>query len=282
LEGARDGVQVFRVDQGPRYRVPQQSESDAAKRALIAKKLQKVLDRGYVKLGKVLSLTGYFAVDKAQGTDIRMVYDGTKSGLNNSIWAPNLNVPSIDSLVGLIDSNSWMSDIDLGEFFLNFPLDVGVQPLAGIDLTPYFPLENGKRNWKQWARCLMGFKPSPYNAVGTFRWADEIIRGNPQDSSNPFRWNSVELNLPGATTFDPRRPWVSKRRDDGCIANDFLDYIDDVRPTGNGLTKEEAEEETHQATRRIASVINYLGMQDAPHKRRPPPSKTRCLEWLPC
>jgi hypothetical protein len=65
---------------------------------------------------------------------------------------------------------------------------------------------------------------------------------------NIFRWSSVEPNLPGATTFDPRQPWVSKQRDDGCIANDFVDYIDDVHLTGNGLTKEEAEEETHRAT----------------------------------
>jgi hypothetical protein len=152
LKGAWDGIQVFRADEGPRYQVPQQSESDATKRALIAKKLQKVLDIGYVSLGKVLSLTGYFAVDKAQGTDIRMVHDGTKSGLNNTIRAPNFYVPSIDSLVAIIDANSWMSNIDLGGFFLNFPLDDTVQPLAGIDLTPYFLLENGKRNWQRWAR----------------------------------------------------------------------------------------------------------------------------------
>ena len=211
--------------------------------------------RQHVRLGKVLSLTGYFAVDKAKGSDIRMVYDGTKSGLNDSIWAPNVYVPSIDSLVGLIDSNSWMSDIDLGEFFLNFPLDESVQSLAGIDLTPYFPLQDAKRNWKCWARCLMGFKPSPYNAVGTFRWADEIIRGNPKDPDNPFRWDSVEMNLPGMLSFDPRRPWVSKRREDGCIANDFVDYIDDIRPSGNGINPEAAQEETHIVTRRIASVI---------------------------
>ena len=210
MRGARDGIQVFRVEKGPRYRVPQRSESDTIRRGLIAKKLQKVLDRGYVTLGKVLSLTGYFAVDKAQGTDIRMVYDGTKSGLNDTTWAPNFYVPSIDSLVALVDCNTWMSDIDLGDFFLNFPLDASVQPLAGIDLTPYFPLESGKKNWQRWVRCLMGFKPSPYNAVGTFRWADEIIRGNPRDLSNPFCWSTVELNLPGSEIFDPRRPWVSK------------------------------------------------------------------------
>jgi hypothetical protein len=112
--------------------------------------------------------------------------------------------------VALINANTWMSDINLGEFFLMFLLDDTVQPLAGIDLTPYFPLESGKRNWKRWARCLMGFTPSPYNAVGTFRWADEIIRGNPRDSENLFCWSSVELYLPGATNFDPRRPWMSK------------------------------------------------------------------------
>jgi hypothetical protein len=85
LEGGRDGRQVFRVDEGPHYQVPQQSESDTVKHALITKKLQKVLDRGYVKLGTVLSLTGYFAVDKAQGKEIRMVYDVTKLGLNDTI-----------------------------------------------------------------------------------------------------------------------------------------------------------------------------------------------------
>jgi hypothetical protein len=114
LKGAHDGIQVFRVNKGPCYRVPQQSESDTAKRTLIAKQLQKVLDRGYVKLGKVLSLTGYFAVDKGGETDIRMVYDGIKSGLNDTIWALNFYVPSIDSLVALIDASTWMSDIDLG------------------------------------------------------------------------------------------------------------------------------------------------------------------------
>jgi hypothetical protein len=62
------------------------------------------------------------------------------------LWAPNFYVPSIDSLVAIINANSWMSNIDLGEFFFNFPLDVSIQPLAGIDLTPYFPLEDGKRN----------------------------------------------------------------------------------------------------------------------------------------
>jgi hypothetical protein len=49
---------------------------DVAKRELIANKLQKVLDHGYVWLGKVLSLTGYFAMDKAKGEDFHMTPTG--------------------------------------------------------------------------------------------------------------------------------------------------------------------------------------------------------------
>jgi hypothetical protein len=78
------------------------------------------------------------------------------------------------------------------------------------------------------------------------------------------------MNLPGMITFDPRRLWVSKQRSDGCIANDFVDYIDDAHPCGNGINAEEAEKETHQVTRQIASIRNYLGMQDDPRKRHPP------------
>jgi hypothetical protein len=39
-------------------------------------------------------------------------------------------------MVDLLDGNSWMGDIDLGEMFLNFPLDPKVRPFVGGDLTP--------------------------------------------------------------------------------------------------------------------------------------------------
>jgi hypothetical protein len=31
-----------------------------------------------------------------------------------------------------------MGDIDLGEFFLNFPLGVSIRPYVGVNLMPYF------------------------------------------------------------------------------------------------------------------------------------------------
>ena len=107
----------------------------------------------------------------------------------------------------------------------------------------------------------MGFKPSPYNACRTFMWGEVLIRGNPSDETSPFQWNNVELNLPGDPFYDPTRPWVSKRRNDGLLALDVLSYVDDLRSSGA------SEELCKQATKRIASVVNYFGMQDAPRKR---------------
>ncbi len=50
------------------------------------KKLEKVRRLRYIILGPV-KLTSFFSVPKGEN-DIRMVYDGTKSGLNDSMWAP--------------------------------------------------------------------------------------------------------------------------------------------------------------------------------------------------
>ena len=33
------------------------------------------------------------------------------------------------------DFTSWFGDLDLGEMFLNYPLDVSLQPYAGVEVT---------------------------------------------------------------------------------------------------------------------------------------------------
>jgi NTP pyrophosphatase (non-canonical NTP hydrolase) len=60
---------------------------------------------------------------------------------------------------------------------------------------------------------------------------------------------------------------VSKHCSDGCITTDFVDYIGDVRLSGNGANAKAVEEETHQVMWQIVSIINYLDMQDAPKKQ---------------
>ena len=55
-----------------------------------------------------------------------------------------------------------------------------------------------------------------------------------------------------------------RRLDTNALAADFFVYVDDVRPTGN------SEDECWATARRVASVENYLGIQDASRKRWPP------------
>jgi hypothetical protein len=108
----------------------------------------------------------------------------------------------------------------------------------------------------------MGLKPSPYQAVQGLGFAEEKIRGDRKDPKNIYRWKKVRQNLPGSKNYNPRLPWVSKIRDDGKIAADLFAFMDDFRPTGP------SKKEAWLAGRRAASMLNHLGIQDAPRKRR--------------
>ena len=87
------------------------------------------------------------------------------------------------------------------------------------------------------------------------------------DKSNPFYWSHIQLNLPGSPNYDPSLPWVAKMRADGSLASEIYIYVDDVRITAS------SEEEIWKAIRRFASIISYLGIQDAARKRRPPTTR---------
>mmetsp|Transcript_5647 Transcript_5647/g.8675 ORF Transcript_5647/g.8675 Transcript_5647/m.8675 type:complete len:196 (+) Transcript_5647:485-1072(+) len=51
-------------------------------------------------------------------------------------------------------------------------------------------------------------------------------------------------------------------KSDGKIASDFVSFVDDFCPSGP------SSKEAWQASRRVASILNFLGLQDAPRKRR--------------
>ena len=54
--------------------------------------------------------------------EIRMVYDATMSGFNDSLWTHWFSLPAIESELRAIKSCTCMCDCDVGEFFLNFML----------------------------------------------------------------------------------------------------------------------------------------------------------------
>ena len=260
----RDGLKVHFSSEKPRYKKAQKGTKDSGTRAKIIKKLNKVRTRRYIAPGFVTSLTSFFAVPKGED-DIRMVYDASVSGLNDTIWIPRFPLPTIQTHLRSVQEGTWMADLDIGEMFLNFVLHSDLRNLSGVDLTEYTDDvdELGQVLWEVWQRCAMGLKPSPYQAVQAMMIAEEVIRGDPKDSKNPYRWDVVRMNLPGRPDYDPTLPWVSKiRLGDKCIACDVVIFVDDLRVTGP--TKSEA----WQASQRAAALLIHLGIQDAPRKRR--------------
>jgi hypothetical protein len=270
---ARDGTPIRISGELPQNRHPQSIERVQFMHDKMMLKIENVRAKGYIAPGRVASLTGFFAVPKGE-SDIRMVYDATASGLNDSLWAPSFGLPTVDATLRSIDFDTYLGDLDLGEMFLNFKLHHLIRPYAGVDVSAYLhkdgapaPPEPSTVCWERWERCLMGFKPSPYNATRAFAWAEDIIRGDPLDESNPLHWSRIRLNLPGKDTYDPTLPWLSKvvtHDNHDHIAGDFASYIDDIRTSGVG------EEECWQVSRRVASYCGFLGVQDAPRKRRSP------------
>jgi hypothetical protein len=93
VERIRDGVPVYFKTIPPRNLRPQRDASTNEMRELMGKKLEKIMDRCYIAPGLVKSLTSFFAVPKGE-SDVRMVFNGTESGLNESIWVPGFGLPT--------------------------------------------------------------------------------------------------------------------------------------------------------------------------------------------
>jgi hypothetical protein len=270
-EYARTGHPVWVKAPLPQDRRPQKGEKDQGVRAAVRAKLQNVRSKGYVTPGTVISLTSYFYVPKGEH-DIRMVYDATRSGLNKCLWVPSFNLPTADSFTDCLEAGSWMMDLDLGEMFLNFPLNPQLRSYCGIDLRPFFSEEAGDQTlWQVWVRCMMGLMTSPYCTVKTLLLGYESVVGDRHDPNNSFQWDRVVLNLPGGPTYSPTLPWVYRTRDTGRFAGVVKIYVDDLRPVA------ESEHECWTLGHQAATRLQHLGIQISSRKTRPPSQTPRSM-----
>jgi hypothetical protein len=93
-----------------------------------------------------------------------------------------------------------MSDSNMGEMFLNFPLHPNIIHLIAIDLDPLeYGDEQCVHRWMCWHCNLMGFKSSLYNSICTYLVPEEIIRGDWHDRANAFQWEYAMINLMGSS-----------------------------------------------------------------------------------
>lgn len=251
-------------------------------RLKMAEKLAKQIKRGYIDIVRsadvrkeVKNLTDMFTVPKGE-SDVRMIFNGTSGGLTKCIWAPSFWLPMSDSMVRILNYNYEVVDIDLGEMFNNFPLCELLSLYSGVDLTPVAEelkslipellkdkLQDGDCLIGKWMRLWMGLKSSPEWATRFYYLAEELIRGKDDEKDNPLGFQEVKLNLIGTKDFCPSLPNVLKwdkykRRP----AGDLRAYVDDLRCCGFSI------EEAWRIARLVASRLQYLGIQDAPRKRR--------------
>ena len=88
----------------------QPPKDDLEVRAKVSAKLQKVVDRGYIEIvndpDRVKSFMFMFDVPKGD-SDIRMVYDGSRSGFNESIWAPWFALPTVETMTRTVWPGGW-------------------------------------------------------------------------------------------------------------------------------------------------------------------------------
>jgi hypothetical protein len=265
----RDGVKGWYSGGELSWKRKQRGPGSVELIPIVHDKLATIRDKGYVEVGPIWSLMPFFNVPKGKD-DVRMVYDGTKSGLNDHLFAPWFSLPTVDMLVRSLDPGYYMADNDVREIFHNFILHQDLRKYCGLDLSLYFRKDptasyNHKgQMWERWNRLAMGLRLSPYCAVQGMMIAKEVILGDSGLESNVFRWDKVLLNLPGEIHYDSSKSWVSKVRRDGNLAADVFIYVDDVRSSAP------TEAEAWLASQRTSSILGFLGLQDAARKRREP------------
>jgi hypothetical protein len=148
---------------------------------------------------KVKLLIKYFIVPTGED-DIRMVYNATANKFNECVWVPTFWLLTIDLLVRELDKNSWMTDHNIGDMFLNFQRNKLVVPFTGMDLsTLYGGHEDVGPWWAVWDQNLMGFAASSFNSIKMALIAEEICRGDRREEGrgevgrelNPFQWKRI-------------------------------------------------------------------------------------------
>ena len=113
----------------------------------------------------------------------------------------------------------------------------------------------------------MGMRPSPYLAARYAYLAEELARGPATEETGPCWFDYIKFNLPGQPDYDPSPPWVTKWNAlANAIKGDSVTFMDDLHTLGFSV------ENAWQVGRRIMSRYQYLGMQDAARKQRPPSS----------
>jgi hypothetical protein len=119
-------------------------------------------------------------------------------------------------------------DFDIGEEFHNYVLAEEEIPYHGV----IFPAQLCETEalaepLLRWTIPPFGWSSSPYFTWRMLARALELCKGDHHDPSNPFQWDSVQLNLPDNPIYDPSIPRVRLIRTDRAVASGVITFFDD-------------------------------------------------------
>ena len=64
-----------------------------------------------------------------------MVYNGTYSAINKSLWDPHFAIPIVGSNFCAVEKGTIMADLDIGDILLDFMLSGKLISFYGVDVT---------------------------------------------------------------------------------------------------------------------------------------------------
>ena len=105
-----------------------------------------------------------FMFDVPKGdSDFGMVCDGSRSGFNESIWAPWFALPTVETMTRTVVPDGWCGDREFGEMFLNFMLHPESRVYCGVDLSQLELAVRGRASEETglivcWTRNAMGLR----------------------------------------------------------------------------------------------------------------------------
>ena len=111
----------------------------------------------------IQSLFNYFGVEKPG--DIRMVYNSTSCGLNKAVWAPIFLLTTSQTVSWSLSFNYCFMDKDIGEMYLNFPLEASMARYSRIDLS-HFKTSLGNKDMTRRRKLVSDHSTKTYS----MRW----------------------------------------------------------------------------------------------------------------
>lgn len=219
-KSARDGELLFHLDPPPKWRGINLPAPSWHYELLLRKKEEKLVHRQYLEFGFADCYVPRFGVLKSED-DIRLVWDATRNGVNETHWAPLFWMPTFRTLMDLIikwlpcsvlnyilgnipadpTPEDWrvphQSDMDVGEMFLNYLMHYSERHMFGARIISGEP-PNEVEHIMRFQRPLFGgalvlIRRSRVTPEHCWNWCSAIIKTPPTHYIGSLRLQTGHL-----------------------------------------------------------------------------------------